>query len=818
VTAGEGKLIDANGNPIVESGDGNNEDPLERIRNGGDSNDDITLGYADRGAKGGAGADYIVGNKRDNILDGGDGDDTILGHEGNDTITAGAGTNKVNGGEGIDTVMYGNVAYQGNNISLRQAANSVRYNNTDTLTDIEFIQFSDVRISASTLEVTPILQVDDISLKETNSGTTTAQFTLNLSTPAPVDVVFNYSTADGNALATQDYLAVSGQATILAGQTTATINVEIVGDNLDEGAEQFALNLSQLSGATFANNDTEYSVVATIENDDVPVFLYGDEGNNTLRGGIFGDLLSGEAGNDSLIGEAGDDYLYGGDGNDTLKGGIGNDYLVGAAGNDTIYGDEGNDTLDGGEDSDILSGSGGNDTLDGGALNDTLSGGLGDDTLSGGGGIDSINEVANANFTLTNTQLTGRGTDTLSQIELARLTGGDGNNILNAASVTAFNVTLDGAMGNDTLVGGALNDSLIGLDGNDRLEGRSGNDNFSGGDGDDDLYGGDGNDTFYGGAGIDRILEVANANFTLNDTRLTGRGTDTLSQIELARLTGGDGDNVLNAANVTVFNVTLDGAVGKDTLVGGAQSDSLIGRDGNDRLEGRSGNDSLYGSEGDDDLYGGDGNDAFYGGAGIDRILEVANADFILTDTQLTGRGTDTLSQIELARLEGGTGNNLLNAASATALNVTLDGAVGNDTLVGGAQSDLLVGRDGNDQLKGGEGKDTLIGGNNDDTLEGDNGNDVLIGGAGNDTLIGNAGSDIFTLESVSGRDLVNDFSNGIDLFDLSASLGFSDLSITNNASGTAVVIRDTTNNNQLLAIVNNVSTIDITVADFTEI
>ncbi|MGL5079698.1 MAG: hypothetical protein ACRDBG_28200, partial [Waterburya sp.] len=29
---------------------GDNPDPLERIRNGGDTDDDITLGYADRGA------------------------------------------------------------------------------------------------------------------------------------------------------------------------------------------------------------------------------------------------------------------------------------------------------------------------------------------------------------------------------------------------------------------------------------------------------------------------------------------------------------------------------------------------------------------------------------------------------------------------------------------------------------------------------------------------------------------------------------------------------------------------------------------------
>ena len=145
VTAGESEAVDSEGNDIAQSSDGN-QDPFEKMVDGGDSDDRITLGYADRGANGGAGGDEIIGNRRDNILDGGAGDDTISAYEGDDTIITGSGRDKVNGGEGIDTAIYDDVAYQGNNISLRQAGNSVSYNNTDTLTNVEFIQFSDVRI------------------------------------------------------------------------------------------------------------------------------------------------------------------------------------------------------------------------------------------------------------------------------------------------------------------------------------------------------------------------------------------------------------------------------------------------------------------------------------------------------------------------------------------------------------------------------------------------------------------------------------------------------------------------------------------------
>jgi len=219
----------------------------------------------------GAGDDYIVGNKRDNILDGDAGDDTIFGHGGDDTITTGVGTDKVDGGEEIDTVVYENIVYgDGSSITLNKVGNTVVYDDADTLSDVEFIQFSDVRVSTETLEVTPVIEVNDISVVEGDIGNTTAQFTFELSTPAPADIVFDYSTADDEAVAGSDYVASSGQLTMTAGDTTATLDLEVTGDlsYYDLPTEAFTLNLSELAGATFANNRTEYVVRAAIENDD----------------------------------------------------------------------------------------------------------------------------------------------------------------------------------------------------------------------------------------------------------------------------------------------------------------------------------------------------------------------------------------------------------------------------------------------------------------------------------------------------------------------------------------------------------------------
>ena len=249
VTAGESEAVDGEGNDIPQSEDGN-EDPFERIVDGGDSDDRITLGYADRGANAGAGGDEIIGNRRDNILDGGAGDDIISAYEGNDRITTGSGRDRVNGGSGIDTVIYDDVSYQDNNISLRKVGNSISYNNTDTLTDVEFIQLSDVRLSTDTQEITPVIEVAELSITEGNSDLTTARLDFNLSTPAPVDVVFDYSSEDiGSATAESDYIATSGQVTIPAGETSTSIDLEIIADRKNEELEQFALNFSNLSGA-----------------------------------------------------------------------------------------------------------------------------------------------------------------------------------------------------------------------------------------------------------------------------------------------------------------------------------------------------------------------------------------------------------------------------------------------------------------------------------------------------------------------------------------------------------------------------------------
>ncbi len=85
---------------------------------------------------------------------------------------------------------------------------------------------------------------------------------------------------------------------------------------------------------------------------------------------------------------------------------------------------------------------------------------------------------------------------------------------------------------------------------------------------------------------------------------------------------GGDGDDVINLANVTrgafagLMLVSIDAGAGKDLVTGSPFADVITGGDGND---------TLHGGLGDDDLSGGPGNDVLHGNEGNDTLRGVAD-------------------------------------------------------------------------------------------------------------------------------------------------------------------------------------------------
>jgi hypothetical protein len=108
------------------------------------------------------------------------------------------------------------------------------------------------------------IAVTGSSTPEGCDGHTSLPFDIALSHPVGTNVTVSYATANGTATAGQDYESASGSVTIPAGETTATVNVQVIGDTAPEPDETVILNLSNPSGATISGPQA----TGTILNDD----------------------------------------------------------------------------------------------------------------------------------------------------------------------------------------------------------------------------------------------------------------------------------------------------------------------------------------------------------------------------------------------------------------------------------------------------------------------------------------------------------------------------------------------------------------------
>jgi hypothetical protein len=106
--------------------------------------------------------------------------------------------------------------------------------------------------------------------------------------------------------------------------------------------------------ARLGNGDDSFTEAPSAA--DLPVFVQGGAGNDTIKGGNANDVLEGGAGNDTITGGTGDDLIKAGAGNDVVAGGVGRDTALLGGGNDTFtwLPGEGSDIVDGGAGHDVL--------------------------------------------------------------------------------------------------------------------------------------------------------------------------------------------------------------------------------------------------------------------------------------------------------------------------------------------------------------------------------------------------------------------------------------------------------------------------------
>jgi hypothetical protein len=657
----------------------------------------------------------LIGNDNANTLIGGVGVETFIGGKGNDTL---------DGGAGIDTAVYTgpHTDYSYSFIHTGNLAGTVtdgvaNRDGSDTLQNIELIQFSDGTYNTVTNVFTPTVPLDVAPVVVTSGGTTAALE----QTPIAVDSALTVSDVDSPNLA-------GATVAITGGFQSGEDVLGFVNQNGITGSYNSATGVLTLSGsASVANYQTALESVTYDDTSDTPntsnrtVSFTANDG--TLNSNVGTKTVSVTAVDDAPVAITPASYSVNEQATLSLKNN-------GLSISDV---DAGNGIVTA-----TLSVTEGTLNVTAGTSGATV-GGSGTGTVTLNGTLAQINALLNTDGTSTVSYID----NTIAPTHTATLSlsvNDNGNTGTGGPLTGSDTATLNinggenyfGTPGNDTHTGTALDDVMHVSAGNDTLDG-AGNTSFG------DTLSFDTTD-----AGVTYTINTLTPGYTVggnpgqtlasNFENLTGSNFDDI-------LTGDSGTNMLNGGT---GDDTLVATPGGDTLNGGANGaggdtadfsggtmsatvdltlqgtpqfvsaefgnvtlngiENLTGTNSGDTLIGDSGNNILTGGTGDDTLRGNGGNDTLDGGAG----------------------GSDTADYTDVAgnAFSDGLVVNLLTGTSS-------GGGYGNDTLfniqnvMGSNHNDTLIGDDGDNSLSGGDGNDILYGHGGINSLSGGNGTDV---------------------------------------------------------------------------------------------
>jgi Ca2+-binding RTX toxin-like protein len=546
--------------------------------------------------------------------------------------------------------------------------------------------------------------------------------------------------------------------------------------------------------------------------------------------------VDGGTGNDTILGSNGVDLLLGGDGDDFIDGNQGADVVFLGADNDVFQWDpgDGSDTVEGQADNDIMvfNGSNGNENFNisanggrvrftrdlgnivmdlddvetivlnalGGAdtttVNDTAGTGLFEVVVDLAGTLGGAAGDGQADTVVVNgtngddfVDILGSGTSAgvLGLTTLVTITNSEGANdslVVHALggddSLSAFGLnsgvirlTEDGGDGSDFLIGSSGDDVLLGGDMGDYLEGLQGADLALMGAG-DDLFvwnPGDGSDTVEGQAGDDRLLFFgSNVGETIDIAANGGRvrffrdvanitmDLDDVEQIDFVALGGADNIVIGDLSGTDLARITLDLHGAGPGVSGDGQADSI----------------TVNGTQGDD-AFGASGGASGVLVFGLHTQVSIFNHEPALDRLTLNALGGADVVDATLLQ--------------ADALQLAINGGLGDDLILGSA---------GDDQFNGGDGNDVILMGAGDDVFTWNPGDD-------NDTLEGQAGFDAMVFNGANVGENIDISANGgrvrffrnvanvtMDLNDVEAvdynALGGADTVVVNDLSGTDVV------------------------------
>jgi Ca2+-binding RTX toxin-like protein len=365
------------GNDNISAGKQMNR-AISMVFNGEASNDTILGGYGKDTLTGGAGNDVVTGGgvapaldgSNDSVLDGGDGNDQLISGFGNDTITGGSGDDTYVWKPGtINDFFDGGAGFDISTIIGNDTFQGAPAGDAFTVTGL-----ANGHVRVDRINLVPFfVDHNNTEYVQIQTGAGNDAVTIgNLNTVTSLQYVI----ADGG----------SGNDTLDGSAQAATTNyMYLYGNDGDD---------TLIGGSNFS-------------------FLADYSGNNTILGGSGGEYIEvGGSGFNVVSMGGGNDYVYaftsgnlfvfGGDGNDIIDdygtgttfidGGAGDDYIYRgyATGGSTIFGGDGNDTIFGGQGADNINGGVGNDMIYGSdpAVNKNGDGAI--DTLTGGSGKDTF--------------------------------------------------------------------------------------------------------------------------------------------------------------------------------------------------------------------------------------------------------------------------------------------------------------------------------------------------------------------------------------------------------------------------------------------
>ena len=236
---------------------------------GGSGNDTLIGNTGNDTLDGQAGLDSLLGSDGNDLITGGDGNDTMVGEAGNDTLNGSAGNDTMDGGDGNDSMFggAGNDSIIGNNgddVARGQAGNDTLLG-SDGFDTLDGGAGNDV-VSSGGSAVPIIVSISNAIVNEGNAGTTSAVFTVTLSSASTGTTTVDFATVDGSATSGTDFNFQSGKLTFAPGVLSQTITVAVNGDTTDEANEEFTVELTNAVDASI--NDS--MGMGTIVDDDAP--------------------------------------------------------------------------------------------------------------------------------------------------------------------------------------------------------------------------------------------------------------------------------------------------------------------------------------------------------------------------------------------------------------------------------------------------------------------------------------------------------------------------------------------------------------------